>query len=103
MKLKLVYLIVATVLVPKLTLYGQESGCHLFSHLAPQTDGRQLVLTGDLIISKDIAVLGSRECDNQYISQNTLWPTAVLLGPSERLSASERREFQSKCSTNTPV
>ena len=48
-----VYLIVATMLLPKLNLYGQESVCHLFSHLAPQTDGRQLVLTGDLIISID--------------------------------------------------
>jgi hypothetical protein len=93
MRLK-AYLIVAAMLLPKLNLSGQESVCHLFSHLAPQTDGRQLVLTGDLIISKDIAVLGSWECDNQYISQQTLWPTAVLLRPSDQLSASEHQEFE---------
>ncbi len=94
MRFKLVYVIVAIVLVPKLAVFGQESVCHLFSHLGPQTDGHQLVLTGDLVISKDIAVLGSRECDNEYISQNTLWPTALSLRQSEKLSASERREFQ---------
>ena len=71
MRLKLAYLIVATVLLPKFNLYGQESVCQLFSHLAPQTGGRQLVLTGDLIMSKDIAVLGAWECDNQYISEST--------------------------------
>src|ERR1039457_6763084 len=94
MRLKLIYLIVVAMLRSKLNLFGQESVCHLFSHLAPQTDGRQLVLTGDLIISKDIAVLGSWECDNQYIARSTIWPNAVLLRPSERLSASEHREFE---------
>jgi hypothetical protein len=93
MRLK-IYLTVAILLLLKLNLYGQESVCHLFSHLAPQTDGRQLVLTGELIISKDIAVLGSQECDNQYISHHTLWPTAVLLRPSDRLSALERQGFE---------
>jgi hypothetical protein len=68
--------------------------CHLFSHLAPQTDGRQLVLTGDIVMSKDIAVLGSLECDEEYISDHTVPPIAVLLRPSERLSALERLDFE---------
>jgi hypothetical protein len=94
MRLKLAYVIVANMLLLTFNLYAQESVCELFSHLAPQTDGRQLTLTGDLIISKDIAVLGSRECDNRYISEHKVWPTAVLLHPSEKMSASERQDFE---------
>jgi hypothetical protein len=94
MRLKLAYLILATMLLHQFNLYAQESVCELFLHLAPQTDGRQLTLTGDLIISKDVAVLGSRECDSRYISEHRVWPVAVLLRPSEKLSTSERQDFE---------
>jgi hypothetical protein len=39
----------------------QESVCDLFSHLE-DTDGSQVVVTGDLIIAKDVAVLGAQDC-----------------------------------------
>jgi hypothetical protein len=94
MRVKLAYLIVAAMLLPKFNLYAQESVCELFSHLAPQMDGRQLTLMGDLIISNGIAVLGSSGCDNQNISEHRVWPIAVLLHPSEKLSASERQNFE---------
>jgi hypothetical protein len=56
MKLKPVYLLAVAMLVPS-NLQGQESVCHLFSHLAPQTNRRQLVLLGDVVMSKKISVL----------------------------------------------
>ena len=39
-------------------LLAEESVCDLFSHL-DNTDGRQAVVSGELIISKGIAVLGA--------------------------------------------
>lgn len=92
MKLKPVYLLAVAMLVSS-NLQAQESVCHLFSHLAPQTNGRQLVLTGDLVISKDIAVLGAWDCDEVYISDHMVRPIAVLLRPSELLAASQRLDF----------
>lgn len=93
MKLKPVYLLAVVMLVPS-NLLGQESVCHLFSHLAPQTNGRHLAVMGDLVMSKDIAVLGAWDCDEEYISDHMVRPIAVLLRPSEQMSASQRLDFE---------
>lgn len=57
-------------------LHAQESVCDLISHLE-SADGSQVVLTGDLIIAKDLAVLGAEDCENRYISGTGVrhrWP-----------------------------
>jgi hypothetical protein len=50
MKSKVILLVAALVLFPRSALCGQESLCELFSHLAEGADGRQVMLTGDLIM-----------------------------------------------------
>ena len=82
MKLKPVMCLLAVAMLVPSNLHGQESVCHLFSHLAPQTNERQLVLTGNLVMSKDIAVLGAWDCEKEYISDHMVRPIAVLLRPS---------------------
>jgi hypothetical protein len=80
-------------------LYGQRSVCDLFKDLKA-ADGLRLIVTGELIISKDVAVLGAADCDNQYRSRPEdfgafqLWPTALHLRPSTIVSASQMRQFQ---------
>jgi ankyrin repeat protein len=75
-------------------LCGQESICDLFSHLVEGADGRQVILTGDLIISKDLAVLGSADCDNQYISNHYIWPTGLSLRPSPDITHEKLQQFR---------
>jgi hypothetical protein len=76
---------------------GQESVCRLFAHLE-NADGRQLVLTGDLIISKDIAVLGAADCDNRYETPlgekiRHSWPVALSLHPSTSITPAQLQQF----------
>ena len=49
------------------SLCGQESVCDLFEDLKA-ADGRQLIVAGDLIISKSLAALGAADCDHKYSS-----------------------------------
>jgi len=87
-------LIVAIALLVGATpLLGQESVCALFSHLEG-TDGQQVMITGDLIISKELAVLGAADCDNQYIFREYLWPTALSLRPSPAVTPAQLQQFQ---------
>lgn len=74
-------------------LRAQESVCNLFSHLE-DSDGKQLVITGDLIISKDIAVLGAADCEYRYVANQFRWPTALLLHPSTTVSTAQIQQFQ---------
>ena len=77
-------------------LNAQESRCDLFSHLE-SADGSQVVVTGDLIIAKHIAVLGATDCDNRYTSGNgvrRLWPTALSLRPSSSVTPDQLQRFQ---------
>jgi adenine-specific DNA methylase len=53
MNVKLMRFVATAVLVTATPLFGQQSVCDLFSHLEG-ADGRQAVVTGDLIISKDL-------------------------------------------------
>lgn len=66
MKAKHILFVVIAVLVAATPLFAQESVCNLFSHLEG-TDAQQVMVTGDLIISKDLAVVGAADCNNQYI------------------------------------
>lgn len=92
MRLKILPLALLFILRP--TLHGQESVCNFFSRVASETDGRLVVLTGELVISKDLAVLGSRDCDREYVSDNTVWPAALWLLPSATLTVEQGRKFQ---------
>jgi hypothetical protein len=97
---KAIPLLSAAILFTVAPLYAQESVCDLFSHLE-SADGRQLVVTGDLIISKDVAVLGGADCDNRYTSRleggfniSYQWPVALSLRLSPNLSPALLRQFQ---------
>ncbi len=92
MKVKLMLIVAIALLVGATPLLGQESVCALFSHLEG-TDGQQVMITGDLIISKELAVLGAADCDNQYIFREYLWPTALSLRPSPAVTPAQLQQF----------
>jgi len=97
---KIIPLVVVAFLSTAIPSHGQESVCDLFSHLE-SADGRQLVLTGDLIISKEIAVLGAADCDNRYQTRlgdltnfYQIWPVALLLHSSTAVTPARLMQFQ---------
>jgi len=77
-------------------LRGQESVCDLFEDLKA-ADGRQLIVTGELIISRGLVALGAADCDHEYSSPIEGpgfrvfqgWPTAVHLRASSRVPATQ--------------
>jgi ankyrin repeat protein len=88
--------VTSAMLLTTTALSAQQSVCELFSHLE-STDGSQVVVTGDLIISKDIAVLGATDCDNRYITGDGIrrqWPTALSLRASPAVTPSQLQQFQ---------
>ena len=97
MKRTLVFLVVAAGMILAPEVRAQESVCDLFSHLE-SSDGQQLAVTGDLIISKDVIILGAADCDNHYTSalsgSQRGWPTALLLHASPAVIAGQLRQFQ---------
>jgi ankyrin repeat protein len=96
MNVKLMLFVATAVLATATPLFGQQSVCDLFSDLEG-ADGRQVVVTGDLIIAKDIAVLGAADCDNRYISGTGvrhMWPTALSLSPSSSVTPDQLQQFQ---------
>jgi hypothetical protein len=70
-----------------------QSVCDLFENL-PAHDARRLTVTGDLLISKDLAALGAVDCDHQYISDRYIWPTAISLRPSSDLPADQLTQIE---------
>ena len=77
----------------------QETVCDLFKDLKAN-DGRQLIVTGELLTAKDLLALGVTDCDNQYISPiqgnsgpRRVWPTAINLAASKAFTASQRKEL----------
>lgn len=83
-------------------LLGQQTVCALFKDLKA-ADGRQLILTGDLIVSQkeNIAALGAEDCDNRYIAPmegpgtiSRIWPTAVRLRPSPAAPPAQLMAFR---------
>ncbi len=93
MKAKLMLFVAIALLIAATPLLGQESVCTLFSHLEG-TDGQHVMVTGDLIISKDLAVLGVADCDNEYIFRQRVWPTALSLHPSPAVTPAQLQQFQ---------
>ena len=93
MKLRLAALILATTSVLAAPSQAQESVCDLFYHLE-NSDGHQLTLTGDLIISKDIAVLGASDCDYRYSSESFKYPAALALHPSAAVTPAQLEQLQ---------
>lgn len=98
MKRTLAFLAAAAGIILTPNLRAQESVCDLFSHLEG-SDGQQVVVTGDLIISKDVTILGAADCDNQYKSalsdSQRVWPTALLLHASAAVTPVQLRLIQS--------
>lgn len=81
-------------------LSAQQTVCDLFKDLKA-ADGLQLILTGELVLSKDIVVLGAVDCDNQYRSQMEgpirafqVWPTAIHLRPSSAVPAKQKGQLE---------
>ena len=93
----LAFLVTAAGMMLAPNVRAQESVCDLFSHLE-NSDGQQLVVTGDLIISKDVTILGAADCDNHYTSAlsgtQRAWPTALLLHPSAAVAPAQLRQIQ---------
>lgn len=86
-------LVLSTILITATALHAQESVCALFSHLG-SADGSQVVVTGDLIIAKDIAVLGAADCDNRYTRNrrspqmaDSAFPESIILRRTRSASA----------------
>jgi len=59
-------------------LFGQQSVCNLFKDLK-SADDKQLTLSGELVLSGSVAVLGAADCDNKYVSERQIWPTGLNL------------------------
>jgi ankyrin repeat protein len=72
---------------------AQQSVCELFRDL-PANDGRQLILTGELLISKNLMALGAIDCDHRYISDHHLWPTAISLSPSPSIPTEQLKRLK---------
>jgi ankyrin repeat protein len=88
--------VLGAALMTATALRAQESVCDLFSHLE-SADGTQVLVTGDLIIAKDLAILGAEDCDNRYISGTGvrhMWPTALSLSPSSSVRLDQLQQFQ---------
>lgn len=62
---KIMSILAAGILFAVVPVYAGVSVCDLFAHLK-SADGHQLVVSGNLIISKNVAVLGAADCDNRY-------------------------------------
>jgi hypothetical protein len=96
MKLLIRSFILSVSLITATALRAQESVCDLFSHLE-SADGSQVVVTGDLIVTRDLAVLGAENCDNRYISGTGvrhMWPTALFLSPFSSVTPDQLQQFQ---------
>ena len=93
MKVRIRLLLGAILLITATTVQGEQSVCDLFSNL-DGASAHQLVVTGELIISKDMAVLGATDCDNRYTSNSYQWPTALTLLPSANVTSAQLRQFQ---------
>jgi ankyrin repeat protein len=93
MKLSVAAMVIATAVILATDLGAQESVCDLFSHLE-KYDGHQLTLSGDLIISNAIAVLGAADCEYRYSSEGFTYPAALRLNPSPALTPAQMELFQ---------
>ncbi len=91
-------LVLSALLIAATALHAQESVCNLFSHLG-RADGSQVVVTGELIVSKGVAVLGAAGCDDSYVTHvpgggGQVWPDALSLRPSSSVTPLQLQQFQ---------
>lgn len=93
MKLTIIATVSVVVFFAATALNGQESVCELFSHL-PSSDNTHVVVHGDLLISDQLAILGEGDCEQEYISNSTKWPIALLLRPSEAMSSNDLQHLR---------
>ena len=97
MKRTLAFLVAAAGILLTPNVRAQESVCDLFSHLEG-SDGQQVVVTGDLIISKDVTILGAADCDCPYTSAlngiQQVWPTALSLHASAAVTPGQLRKLK---------
>jgi hypothetical protein len=93
MKLGIITTVTVVVVFAATALSAQESVCDLFAHL-PSSDNTHVVLHGDLLISKDMAILGAIDCEHRYISKSMIWPIALLLRPSQTLSSNDLQQLR---------
>lgn len=93
MKLRIVPTAAAVVVLAATALNAQESVCDLFAHL-PSSDNTHVVVHGDLLISKDRAILGATDCEHRYISHSVIWPIALLLHPSQVVSSNDLQQLR---------
>lgn len=73
-------------------LTGQESVCDLFLRIS-SSDRNQVVVTGDLIIGRQKAILGATACDHRYSSHSRNWPVALALRPSPLVSSNQLQQL----------
>jgi hypothetical protein len=74
-------------------LPAQVPVCDLFKDLRA-ADGRELIIAGELIISKDFAAIGANDCDYEYVSDHIAWPRALRLTPSARVPGKQMALFR---------
>jgi hypothetical protein len=82
------------------SLFGQTPVCELFKDLSA-ANGSQLTVSGELIISKDIAVLGAADCESRRIpglSAHQQFPTAIHLRPSHSVPPEQIQQFRDAAS-----
>jgi hypothetical protein len=92
---KIMLSVIAAIYMP-IALQGQESVCSLFKDLK-SADGRQLIVNGELLLSKGLTALGATDCDNRYLSGSGIkyvWPTAINLSPAPTIPAEKIRQLE---------
>jgi len=93
----LVFLVAVAGMILVPDIRAHESVCDLFSHLE-SSDAQQIVVTGDLVISKDVTILGAADCDCQYTSAlsgiQRVWQAALSLHASAAVTPGQLRQVQ---------
>src|SRR6478735_5170942 len=90
--MRIISLIIATIFAGSFA-NGQETVCGLFKNL-PASNGRTIILSGDLLISKDVAMLGAADCEDRYVLNRYILPTALQLRPSQKLPPDQLQQFK---------
>ena len=86
-------IVIAAFVLTAGSTFAQKSVCELFRDL-PANDGARLIITGDLLISKDLTALGAADCDHRYVSDHHQWPTAISLQPAPGASGDQLRRIK---------
>src|SRR5262245_52738281 len=74
-------------------LAREQSVCSVFEDL-PKSNGKELWISGDLVLSGDVTALTTTACDNEFVAAMYQWPRVVHLRPAPTLAAFKRQEFE---------